>query len=810
MRRYLGLLLVLSTIPLVKADTQDTIVFRGRMLPSNEVPALNIEGAFADYVATIRATRDGRGNVTAATVTFEADYTMPVATTFTGFHIHNGPAGTNAGVVLDSGVTGTNNIVGGTSGRIVRVFDVPANRLQFAQGVFNSPELYYINLHSTTFPGGIVRDQLKPSSVSFRPAMLPANEVPAITSVDAQGAALIKVDVVRDLTGKITSASVTFDVDYRFPGAVTITGLHIHNAAAGVNGPIVIDSGISSTNTITSSTGRGNIFRVADVTTSAGLDTVTALLATPGNYYVNLHTTDNPGGVMRGQLEKDVLNFLSRMEAAQENPPTNTTGFANSLSTIKVTRDAAGNVNGGTVDFNVAFNFPGPITFTGLHIHNGKIGVNGPVLLNSNIGSGAASVVSDTGVGTITRQAVITSATTNAIEALNGLFVDPESYYINIHDTINPGGIVRAQLVRETYHFRPIMSGANEIPANASGATGTAWVTVWVNRDLNNVITGGNVTFDVNYNLGGPATITGLHIHRGSATVNGGVVIDSGLSGTASVSTTTGVGNITRTADILSTNSTGMDALNDLVKNPNGFYVNLHTTTFPGGIMRSQLLPLVNYLSQVAGGGDWQTSIRIINPSSAASVHGEIVTTDSAGNLITDVIDPTLSFWIPPSGNYVANTTTRGNLATGYARVLSSAPVTVDGGFVMPGLAGDARASSALGNTISIPVSVGAGGVRNTGVALLSLESARSTLLLTLRDSSGAVIPGGTGSVTLEANGKISSYVTQLLPLVTSPSFTGTLTIEMTRGPFATGMMAVTALQFDAGTVTPVTVTTIQ
>ena len=126
--------------------------------------------------------------------------------------------------------------------------------------------------------------------------------------------------MVRDLDGKITSGTVTFDVDYRFPGAVTITGLHIHNAAAGVNGAIVIDSGVAAANSIASSTGRGNIFRVTDVTSTAGIATLEALLASPGNYYVNLHTTDNPGGVIRGQLEKDVVNFLSRMTAAEENP----------------------------------------------------------------------------------------------------------------------------------------------------------------------------------------------------------------------------------------------------------------------------------------------------------------------------------------------------------------------------------------------------------------------------------------------------------------------------------------------------------
>ena len=128
MRRLLGVLLVLSCVPFARPDTEDTAVFRGRMLPDNEVPALNIPGASADYTFTVRVTRDSRGVITAATAIFQADYTMPATTTFTGFHIHNGPAGMNASVVIDSGLSGSNTVTG-TTGRITRIVTVPDSRL---------------------------------------------------------------------------------------------------------------------------------------------------------------------------------------------------------------------------------------------------------------------------------------------------------------------------------------------------------------------------------------------------------------------------------------------------------------------------------------------------------------------------------------------------------------------------------------------------------------------------------------------------------------------------------------------------------
>src|ERR1700693_1146303 len=76
-------------------------------------------------------------------------------------------------------------------------------------------------------------------TIGFLATMLPANETPPITDASI-GNVLISLHLVRDLTGAITSGSVDFDVATTFSGAVTATGLHIHNGPAGTAGPIVI------------------------------------------------------------------------------------------------------------------------------------------------------------------------------------------------------------------------------------------------------------------------------------------------------------------------------------------------------------------------------------------------------------------------------------------------------------------------------------------------------------------------------------------------------------------------------------------
>ena len=804
MKKCAGLvLLILFVTPCLMGDTEDTTVFRVRMLPDNEVPAIVLPGASADGVFTVRVTRDIRGNINAATVIFDVTYTMPSSTTFTGLHIHNAPVGVNGSVVINSGLSGTNTVTG-TTGNITRVTNYTSadtNGLRFVAGVLSNPELYYMNIHSTVYGGGVMRGQLQPNKLSLRPYLSPANEVPAITGLDAEAAALVVIQVERNSAGAITSGSVTFDVDYRFPGSVTITGLHLHKAAAGVNGPVVIDSGIGSATSVTDTDGRGNIFRVADVTSSAGLETLTSLLADPTQFYINLHTTVNPGGAIRGQLEKDVLNFLSLMTGSEEIPFNPTTGTSNSLITLRATRDAAGTITGGTTTFDLDYNFPGAQTFTGLHIHNQKIGVNGSVFINTGI-SGGSPVVDEDGAGNITREVTITGV--NPLAAFAGLFENPELFYVNIHTNLFPGGIIRAQLGYETYHFRPTLSPSNEVPAITSTATGTGWITIRVRRDANGAIASGTVNFDVNHAIGQGDTITGLHIHRGIAGQNGPVELDSGVT---SIVSGTGEGNISRSVEI--TSASGLTALADLIKNPGGFYLNLHTATNPGGLMRGQLLPILTIVPQMAGGEEWISSMTITNPSTTAGVHGLVNFFDSKSNPASEaIIDPTMSFWIPPAGKVTFNTHNKGTLMSGSARVHTSDVVTVDAGDQYPRFTSTGRVSTVTARAVSIPVSVVKTGSRNTGIAILKLTA--GNVILTLRDSNGAVIAGGEGGVAMSVGDHIIKFVTELLPNVTASEFTGTLTIQMFQGPFPGGMIAVAALQFDTDTLTAVPVTIVQ
>ena len=129
----------------------------------------------------------------------------------------------------------------------------------------------------------------------FKLGLKPSQEVPAIKGLRADAVGSVTFDLTRSSWGAITAGEVIFYFNYKFPGSVNITGLHIHQGAKGTNGGIVVDSGVGA---FTDSDGEGNVTTVVAGTPA----TLQAILDNPRGYYVNLHTSVNPGGALREQM----------------------------------------------------------------------------------------------------------------------------------------------------------------------------------------------------------------------------------------------------------------------------------------------------------------------------------------------------------------------------------------------------------------------------------------------------------------------------------------------------------------------------
>lgn len=111
--------------------------------------------------------------------------------------------------------------------------------------------------------------------------------------------------------------------------------------------------------------------------------------------------------------------------------------------------------------------------------------------------------------------------------------------------------------------FLATISGSSETPVNASTATGTATLTF--NKDTK--------IFTVVVTYSG-VTATNAHIHKGEVGVAGGVIFGFTAPLTSPINYT----------------SVALDASQEADLNANSYYVNIHSTAFPGGEIRGQLI----------------------------------------------------------------------------------------------------------------------------------------------------------------------------------------------------------------------------
>jgi uncharacterized protein (TIGR03437 family) len=427
-------------------------------------------------------------------------------------------------------------------------------------------------------------------TIPFRAVLLPSNEVPAI-NINASGAATIWLHVVRDAQGQVTSASTDFNVTYQFPGEVRITGLHIHKERAGQNGPVTIDSGIRAADPVVDTAGRGTINRQGFTASSntAGLDTVNGMLVDPSGFYANLHTTVNPGGVIRGQLQRAEMKVLmTELSPRNENPPIDTPASGIGSIIALATRDSAGNLTSGQVIFDANYTgFAEGTSFTGFHIHDGLPADNGPVTINTGI-TAANSVPANPSGGNLHYEVEVPMNSPGAVKTLGALYTAPSTQYMNLHTVVNPGGVIRGQLRNtDALRFPVTMLPSNEVPPVNIDASAPGAFTLHSIRNAEGAVIGGAAIFDVNYRFPGETTFTGLHIHNGKAGENGPVTIDSGLRAASPIVSADGAGNIYRIVNV--STAAGLATANSVVATPENQYINLHTTVNPGGVVRSQL-----------------------------------------------------------------------------------------------------------------------------------------------------------------------------------------------------------------------------
>ncbi|MCB0577394.1 MAG: CHRD domain-containing protein, partial [Saprospiraceae bacterium] len=305
----------------------------------------------------------------------------------------------------------------------------------------------------------------------------------------------------------------------------SVTASHIHEGATGVAGPVVVALALSGNSTVSN-----NI----DL---SGLATDFKQKLAAGDYYINVHTANNPAGEVRGQLfELGPLAFETILNGAQETPPVTTLASGVAVAALSPKLDTLTYYIGAT-----------GLTPTAAHFHKAAPGAAGGVVV----------ALQTTAIANF-YSAKIAVDEVFVTDLLNG------NIYVNVHTVANPGGEIRGQmepLLRRVYAFD--LCSDQEVPPNASTGIGAAVVStdrLNTNMDYLFIVDG----------LSGNATAA--HIHDGAIGVSGPVAIALNTPSPAS----SGMVQIT-----------GADA----VKLESGdTYLNVHTAANPAGEVRGQVL----------------------------------------------------------------------------------------------------------------------------------------------------------------------------------------------------------------------------
>lgn len=218
----------------------------------------------------------------------------------------------------------------------------------------------YVNVHSELFPDGEVRAQLLAESQAYLLTSLAASqEVPPVDS-RASGTILFEKNG-RELRATGSFAGLSSQVDIDIAG-----GAHIHIGKAGQNGPVEALLQINFEDS-----------RMAGqfLINENQIELFDSLLI-ERDYYVNIHTENQPDGELRGQLtDVNLASFVANLDGMNEVP------FIKSGAQGQVLLEFNGQslVLTGSFD-NLSSEVDADIA-GGVHIHEAPVGENGPVAL---------------------------------------------------------------------------------------------------------------------------------------------------------------------------------------------------------------------------------------------------------------------------------------------------------------------------------------------------------------------------------------------------------------------------------------------
>ncbi|WAJ72415.1 CHRD domain-containing protein [Catenovulum adriaticum] len=431
---------------------------------------------------------------------------------FSAAHIHQGYVGTNGDVAFAFEPSETSGM-----------YYIEETMLDQAAVEEMLDGGWYVNVHTQENPSGALRGQiLTDDFILFTFKLSGEQEVPAVDT-NAMG------------YGYATYHQTSGELDLKVT-AMALEGAnaaHIHTGRMGTNGGVAIalSQGADASQWVTPS--------------ETMIDSGTAETLLSGGHYVNVHTSENPSGEIRGQILADNFALVTfALNGEQEVPAVSTDAMGSGYALI--------DMNDYALELQVVTS--GVSDATAAHIHTGRIGTNGGVLV------GLEQSTDDMNVWKA-------PANTNLTEAVFNTLIDG-GHYVNVHTPANAGGEIRGQILTDHFNLLTFpISGSQEVPAVTTDAMGSGYALVYL---LTNELELKAVT-------SGVSDATAAHIHAGILGVNGDVVValEQDSSDT----------NIWMTPDNTMLEQSVLDTFLDA-----GHYINIHTPANPSGQIRGQIV----------------------------------------------------------------------------------------------------------------------------------------------------------------------------------------------------------------------------
>ncbi len=584
-----------ATNTLILSDEQKALLAERQLyvnVHSNDHGAGEIRGQIVDaasevYTATLFGSNqnpsvmtDAKGSIL---VELQGDTSIIVSgsfddlsSNFSASHIHVGLPGSSGGVEIPLSETLSSDGISGQYLASQNTFDIDAEQLAMLKS-----EQWYVNVHSANFPAGEIRGQvLGSATVRMRTHLTGMNEVAPVLSTGNGKLAVTLRDSILTVSGSFSGLESN------------VAAAHIHSGMSGRNGsvlfPLVFEVSDDS---------RGGRFLADSNTFVVTGDDLSALLGRA--LYINIHTADNPGGELRGQILPESQYFFNALlVGSQQMPPIKT----------RASGSAVVEILGNQLTLSGSFqNLSSPLLVSfdnGAHIHFAPVGSRGPHYFNmlatpdDDIDSGRFRAVDNVFEMTDTQR--------DSLRARLG--------YVSVHSEDHMPGEIRGQLLHEsTMYFYTPLSGAEQTPSVNTEATGAVALEY---NGTSAVVAGSfnNLSSGVATNIMG-----GGHIHMGLAGSAGPILIPLSLNVHDSLTSA----EIPVMDNIYPVSAGFIDTVRQRMT-----YVNIHSLNFGGGELRGNLRAIAqNYFA---------ANLRGRNASTPAASSGQgLVLLEQAGGQVT-------------------------------------------------------------------------------------------------------------------------------------------------------------------------------